>query len=186
MESKTIQETTTFETLPRDMMNEILSRLSDHELFRYGMTSKKSLENTEHIWKKRYENLNDCDDQEHQSSLNWYSKYFYKSSEIFITNVKKDMNIFFTLSSSLNKKLLMEKIYDYLVKNIPMLSRKRFESLNTILKGKLWEFIESSSLLENEIARKYYPLLYPKEYNEYLITKYLYEDDEIREDPDYL
>lgn len=46
---------------------------------------------------------------------------------------------------------------------------------------------ENPKALERLIAgRKYYPLFFPEQYNDYLVMKYLYEDNESREEPDYV
>jgi hypothetical protein len=174
------------EVLPRDMVNEILGRLSDKELFSYGLTSKKSLESTEHMWKKRYECLYGTNPLEYRSSLYWYTNYNNESKNIFLKKLKENLDVFPTLVERFRKKSFLEDMYDYIIKNSSILSRKSFKGLNTTIKHKLQEFLHSYSQLEKEIGQKYYPILYPEEYNEYLVKKYLYEDDKCREEPDYV
>ena len=175
------------ESLPRDMVNEILGRLTDQELFVYGMASKRCLESTEYIWKQRLENLDDKTvSLTHLPSLSWYLRYINQSKEIFVNKLLEDIKNFETLDNALDKKLFLEKTYSYIFSNISIISRKSMLRLRITMKDKLHDFIESFCKYENELAQKYYPLIFPTEYNQYLITKYLYEDDEEREDPDYV
>lgn len=174
------------EVLPRDMVNEILIGLSDKDLFMYGLTSKRCLESAEYIWKKRYESLEDVELSELPLSGYWYHNYIHKSKNNFVNKLKQDIRVFYSLDRSLEKKLLLEKIYDYILDNKEILSRKSLKKLSNTFKDKLQTFIGSLCEYEKEIAEKYYPILFPEEYNEYLITKYLYESDEDREDPDYV
>ena len=172
--------------LPRDMVNEILGHLSDQDLFNYRLTSKTCLNSSEHIWKKRYESLVGADPSDHPSSSYWYCDYLSKSKDIFLNKLKEDMKVFSTLDRSFDKKLLLDKMYEFIYNNLPILSRKSLQPLNTTVSDKLREFIQSHSQMENEIGRKYYPLLFPEQYNDYLVMKYLYEDNESREEPDYV
>lgn len=174
------------QVLPRDMVNEILGHLSDQDLFNYRLTSKTCLNSSEHIWKKRYESLEGADPSDHPSSSYWYCNYLSKSKDIFINKLNEDMKVFSTLDRSFEKKLLLDKMCGFIYSNLHILSRKRLQSLNTTLKNKLRGFIQSHSQMENEIGHKYYPLFFPEQYNDYLVMKYLYEDNEPREDPDYV
>lgn len=171
------------EVLPRDMVNEILIGLSDKDLFMYGLTSKRCLESAEYIWKKRYEALEDVESSKDVTSSYWRHRYIHKSKDNFVNKMKQHVKVFHSLDSSLEKKLLLEKICDYILDNIRVLSRKSLKTLCDTIKNKLQDFMENVCRYENEIGRKYYPILFPEEYNQYLITKYLYESDE---DPDYV
>lgn len=174
------------EVLPRDIVNEILIRLSDKDLFTYGLSSKRCLESAEYIWKKRYEDLEGIESSEQISSNYWYHHYIHKSKNNFVNKMKQDIMIFYSLDRSLDRKLRLEKIYDYILDNISILSRKSLKDLNNTLKDKLLIFIDSHCRYEKNITTKYYPLLFPEEYNQYLMRKYLYESGEDREDPDYV
>jgi len=172
--------------LPRDMVNEILNRLPDHDLFSYGLTSKRSLESAEHIWKKRYEGLDDVEASELPTSAYWYCDYLHKSKDIFLNKIREGLGEFKNLHSSSEKKFFLDKLYTYIKNHFPILSRKSLNSFNRAVKDKLHDFVGSRFQNENEIGHKYYPLLYPKEYNQYLETKYLYESDETQEEPDFI
>ena len=174
------------QVLPRDMVTEILGHLSDQDLFSYGLSSKTCLDSTEHIWKKRYESLEGVEPSEQPLTTHWYCDYLHKSKDIFINKIREGLRDFKNLNSSNEKKIFLDKLYTYITNHFPILSRKSLNTFNRAVKDKLNDFVGSRFQNENEIGHKYYPILYPKEYNQYLETKYLYESDETQEEPDFI
>lgn len=171
--------------LPRDMMNVILDYLSNDELFTYGLTSKTSLESAEHVWKKRYEQVVKEEKDylkgkekkiDESSPLHWYKKYTYKMECIFRNRLEKDINL--NVLENMKQKEVIERIFELILENYNF--AKKYDSLMLTIKLKLHEFIWSDHEEENEIAHKYYPLLFPKDYEEY------FEAEITQEDPDTL
>ena len=183
------------EVLPLDVVvYEILGRLSDKDLFQYEMTSKRSMEICELIWKERcvlicntIEEKDNPLDQIWTSRPYYYHLYVIQLRSYFISQISDKLTIFNSKENITDKKLALDQMYDYIFKNhASIFSMKGMKKIKKVVELKLREFINNQSLVEYQIGLKYYPLLFPEEYLEYLSTKYLYEDEEEKEDPDYV
>jgi len=82
------------EVLPQDMIDEILDKLSNQDLFNYGLTSKTSFQSAERIWKKRYEkDRTDSYDIYDGMDIYWYKKYSLFVISKFLNNQFKRFNM---------------------------------------------------------------------------------------------
>jgi hypothetical protein len=175
--------------LPRDMIQEILGRLHDKEIFMYGMTSKKCLESAEWIWKKKYERLTKKQNGDLIvlfTGTSWFSLYVKEIKSNYSEKITNFLILFRILETQVEKKDLLEEMYNFILEHLSFLSMKRFKSLRDVFQSKLKEFIKSDSLYEHHLGLKYYPLLFPEDYHEYLAMKYLEDPEDSQEDPDYV
>ena len=192
------------QVLPNDMIGEILGRLSNHDLFQYGCTSKRCLRSANDIWKTRYqkvrkyfekimnhsafssiqkwENLNDESEPcLIQDDLGWY-KMYNKVLHFSILNEIKSYLIESNNTDCLEfKAYIGDSIFKIIYDHRIIFNSKKFKEIDfeKVVNMKLYEFMNGSEF-ERQIAHKYYPLLFWGDYQSLMIE--VETDDEVEKD----
>jgi hypothetical protein len=149
--------------LPRDIIYDILDRLSNQDLFHYGLTSKTSFQSAECIWKRRYEREKDTCEIHDDLTIFWYKKY-----SLFIISkfLHRQLEYFCLLNSSIHdseRRRMIECILECIFQNKDIFMNRRLWILRNTLIKILDGFMISGDDAEREISHKYYKLLFPKE-----------------------
>jgi hypothetical protein len=159
------------QVLPRDMMNEILSKLNNHDLFQYSISCKIAHESADHIWGKRYYDIfprlqrmiesHSLDLSELQLNENskWYTKYTETIYFVLLKTLSKLMNQVNIHDNHNNSPL--EKMLDIIHQTMDLMKQhQKFKNFLKIVEQKLSEFMFYGSFNRRQIANKYYPLLF--------------------------
>jgi len=121
--------------LPKDMIQEILGRLSNHDLFQYGCASKCCLQSTNDTWKMRYqttkkyfenimehslfsliqnwENKNDTSDWEFDSESSENKNGSQTRLDFGLSNINKDLFWYKMYNKILNFSII-NVLYSYI------------------------------------------------------------------------
>jgi hypothetical protein len=167
--------------LPKDMITEVIKYLSNQDLANYGQCSKTCLESSENEWKVRYEQL-DFELKE-DTSVNpliyWMKNYTLNIRTHFSSKMSQKFNQINIFTTSEEKQLIISGIFDFILENLSIfLENSRFKKLRIATDRKLEEFL-NGKLLEREVAKKYYPIIFPENY---LVQLNKRNDDEGNED----
>jgi hypothetical protein len=171
------------QTLPRDIMNEILSKLNNHELYQYGSCSKISYESAETIWQKRYHDIlprlyKIIESQNLEISLlkfqdntTWCKKYTRIIKFVLSRSLNKlmDQAIIADKDIQHHNDMSLEMMLD-IIHQMKDVMKQHLKIIKFLLavEEKLSEFIMYGSFTRREIAHKYYPLIFPETYRERL------------------
>lgn len=147
--------------LPRDMIVEILNKLPNHDLYNYGAASKKSLDASEWIWERRHRVFGRNDDE----SLPWRTRYSKSFKNLFASNMKQLTEKLTKSKTSKDRKICIENIFNYILSNPLSQKHKKLQPFMKSIQKKMDDYLDGADE-EIEVAEKYYPLIFPKEYQE--------------------
>ena len=181
------------DVLPRDMMNMILGMLPNYDLFQYGLTSKRSLESAEIEWRQRHKSIvprirefinitmipSDIIDNIEFKSEDGMTSYKTYTETLSVV-ISKGLSVMFSKIDNIHKpdekKNSLDDFLKVVYDNRIILQHQDFVNFRNILHAKLHEFIFGNTC-EKQIAHKYYPLFFPKEYNSLLQAIVLGNDE---------
>jgi hypothetical protein len=178
--------------LPREIVHEILGYLSDPQMIDYALTSKTSLESCEKLWKCKYEKITHSRveekeiDRENTKIFYWFMKYTFELRCIFAHTIRDKIQEYWELlENDTTRRNHLENIFGVIVNYLSISKNKRSEGMVRSFLVFLNILIDSQDQVEVEVANKYYPLLFPIQYGNYLASKYIYEGDEEEDEDDY-
>jgi hypothetical protein len=164
---------------PLEIILHILENLSNYDLFIYGSTSKRSLEQCEEIWKKRYLSLNGASKRkpwlgylkgEITKRLKWSIKYRTTAQDIFLNKVRLYLKKQLVFSRIKEQVLFSQReMMKYIVNNQTIFNMKNdeMETMRRVIGSK-------------DKAITYIHMLLGDKLSEYLKLKHLKEQKRIQ------
>jgi hypothetical protein len=153
------------ETLPKDIILEILKGLDHKDLSHFGLTSKKCNSYAQLVWKHKQERMVGyiLDDK---GDLSWCSQY-PKSVSIRLEQMFAGQN------------RNWEQIFDFVLEQKHLIIEqsdvyKEFNYYIYLCEKKLNDLIYSHKIENQEFANRYYPQLFPVRYKE--VVNEMYQD----------
>lgn len=182
-------------TLPDEIVLEIISYLSNHSLQEFMKSSKTNCELCQVVWKRKYEGVVDKNpligfykDLLGETKLvYYYRKYSRGLKKHLVDSLKPKMNRVTQVGISHREKItLVYEAFDLYVKFKDIfLNHKSLTRLVESVQNKLHGFIfetktDYGSQQAREIAHKYYPLLFPEIYHLILLMGSKHSNTKIR------
>ena len=193
------KETTTYPTmeqyLPIDMINLILGDLSNYELFQYSITSKTSLQSAERVWNKRNQIIQPriqrmiqahnikpdiIEDEMNKLSIvrgmTAYKTYSHSVYFVVYQALRDSFGKIERIKNVVKKTETLDTFLGFVNENFDIMKQHvKFEKFLNAVKQKFKEFMFGSSH-ERQLAYKYFPLLFPVEFNQTLIDLHFEEE----------
>jgi hypothetical protein len=187
------------ESLPNEIVLEIISWLPNYDLQEFGKTSKTNCQLSEVIWKRKYMNLVDGNPRigfykdllDNTKLVYYYRKYtrglqrhlVHSQNELMKKINQKEGNG--NLISLLEKNKLVYETFDIYVKfKDILLHHRKLLKVKEIAEQKLKSFLFPEKNTQGDrigltIGHKYYPLLFPENYYWTLIINIGYHNQRI-------
>lgn len=152
--------------LPNEMIGEVMKYLSNSDLANYGQTSKMGLESSEVEWKTRYNHLEGekTEDTEAKPLVYWMKNYSVNIIYQFRSKMKVKFQLINMAHNKEDKRSIISGMFDLILENrLLFFQNNKFKNFRDTVEEKLEQFF-NGPVLEQEIAEKYYPLLFPESY----------------------
>lgn len=152
--------------LPNDMIGEVMKYLSNSDLANYGQTSKMGLESSEVEWKTRYNHLEGekTEDTEANPLVYWMKNYSVNIIHQFRSKMKVKFQLIDMAHNKKDKASIISGMFDLILENrLLFFQNSKFKNFRDAVEEKLKQFF-NGTVLEQEIAEKYYPLLFLESY----------------------